>query len=58
MPLPTPIQNESQQEFIARCVQDDQARQDFPNIEQRSAVCFTQWMDSTNTKHEKNDYEN
>ncbi len=52
MPLPTPNENESEQDFIPRCMGDETANADFPKQEQRAAVCYRQWrerktMDST-----------
>jgi hypothetical protein len=43
MPLPTPNENESQDEFISRCMGNDTANEDFPDQEQRAAVCHRQW---------------
>ena len=40
MPLPTP-KGESQQEFMARCMEE--LKSEFPDREQRVAVCYTQW---------------
>ena len=42
MPLPTPS-GESQQEFISRCMSELQG--EFPDQEQRLAVCYTQWRE-------------
>lgn len=46
MPLPTPREDEGEQEFVSRCMADEEARRDFPDQEQRSAVCFRQWRQS------------
>ena len=43
MPLPTPRKNESQDAFIDRCMADENARREFPDEEQRRAVCRRQW---------------
>jgi len=40
MPLPTPRPTESKDEFVARCVMDDTMKKEFPNRQQRVAVCF------------------
>jgi hypothetical protein len=45
MPLPTPNENEPQDDFISRCMSNDIAQADFPDQEQRTAVCFQQWRD-------------
>jgi hypothetical protein len=43
MPLPTPNTGESEQDFIGRCMGNDTMNADFPEQEQRSAVCHKQW---------------
>jgi ATP-dependent Clp protease protease subunit len=43
MPLPTPNEGESKDEFIDRCMDDDNAIEEYPDEEQRRAVCETQW---------------
>ncbi|KKL23444.1 hypothetical protein LCGC14_2425310 [marine sediment metagenome] len=43
MPLPTPNADEEQDDFIARCMSDDTAKEDFPDDEQRLAICHSQW---------------
>lgn len=45
MPMPKPETGESQDDFIQRCMGDDMMRQDYPDSEQRSAVCHTQWKE-------------
>jgi hypothetical protein len=42
MPLPTP-KGENQQEFMARCM--GELKSEFPDREQRLAVCYTQWRE-------------
>lgn len=49
MPLPTPTENEGQDEFISRCMGDETANSDFPENEQRAAVCYRQWRDGKAT---------
>lgn len=39
MPIPTPRMNESDDDFISRCMSDPIAIGDFPSEEQRFAVC-------------------
>jgi hypothetical protein len=46
MPLPTPNTDEPQDDFISRCMGDEAANEDFPDQEQRAAVCHRQWDDS------------
>lgn len=43
MPLPKPRPTENQKDFISRCMTEIQG--EFPNQEQRLAVCYTQWKD-------------
>ena len=43
MPIPSPRANESQDEFISRCMGDDTMNEDYPDQEQRSGVCFSTW---------------
>lgn len=41
--MPTPRPNESQQDFISRCVIDPEAVADFPDSDQRIAFCYSQY---------------
>lgn len=41
--MPEPKPNESKEDFIERCMGDEEAKEDFPNIEQRLAFCESQW---------------
>ena len=43
MPLPKPTSAESRQEFIDRCMADDESLKEFPDREQRFAVCSSQY---------------
>ena len=43
MPLPTPKSSESRKDFIQRCMSDSKTAQEFPNSDQRLAVCSTQF---------------
>ena len=43
MPLPSPSPGESQDEFISRCMSDNKAIEEFPDNDQRLAVCLTQF---------------
>ncbi len=40
MPEPEPQSDEDRQEFVGRCVQDDVMIEDYPDINQRLAVCY------------------
>lgn len=43
MPLPTPNDDESHDDFISRCMADSTANEEFPDENQRVAVCEKQW---------------
>jgi len=43
MPLPTPRKNEKRTDFISRCMISSVTKRDFPKINQRVAVCNSQW---------------
>jgi len=43
MPMPTPRDGERQDEFIERCMGDSTMVDDFPEADQRRAVCQRQW---------------
>lgn len=42
-PLPSPRQDESEDEFIDRCMADDTMNEEYPDESQRRAVCQKQW---------------
>lgn len=46
MPLPSPTPNEDHDQFIERCM--DEAAPEFPDEDQRRAVCETQWEKGMN----------
>ena len=43
MPIPTPGQDETKDEFIERCMGDETMKEEYPDSDQRLAVCMTQW---------------
>jgi hypothetical protein len=43
MPLPTPTTDESKSAFIARCMSDVKTQEEFPDSQQRIAVCIAQY---------------
>lgn len=45
MPIPKPHDDESEDDFIARCMGNDTMQDDYPDNDQRLAVCFTQWRE-------------
>ena len=45
MPLPAPRADESEDAFLARCMNDPVMEEEFPDEDQRYAVCAQQWQD-------------
>src|SRR5690554_1869519 len=43
MPLPKPNDGETKDEFIERCMGDETMKEEYPDGDQRLAVCMTQW---------------
>jgi hypothetical protein len=43
--MPSPQKNETQDDFISRCMTDPEMKSEFPNSEQRKAVCYSYWDD-------------
>lgn len=43
MPLPTPHKGEQKDKFINRCMANDVMNNEYPDAEQRRAVCESQW---------------
>ena len=43
MPIPTPTESEQEGEFIVRCMADETMRDEYPDRQQRLAVCYTEW---------------
>jgi len=43
MPLPTPTSEEEKNAFIARCMSDAKTQSEFPDAQQRIAVCIAQY---------------
>lgn len=54
MPIPKPNLNEEKKEFVMRCMGDDTMIKEFPNTDQRLAVCSTTYEESKLSKHENN----
>lgn len=42
MPIPKPESNENKQKFVARCMGNETMKKDYPNTQQRIAVCLSQ----------------
>jgi hypothetical protein len=51
MPTPIPKKNETRSDFINRCMQNDTMIGEYPETEQRLAVCYRSW--STESKKTK-----
>lgn len=45
MPLPKPANNEEREDFIERCMSDDVMQDEYEDIDQRLAVCNSQWRE-------------
>jgi hypothetical protein len=43
MPLPTPTEDESKADFLARCMSDAKMLAEYPEAAQRYAVCEVQY---------------
>ncbi len=43
MPIPEPGENETEKDFMARCMSDEVMLADYKDNKQRSGVCFSQW---------------
>jgi len=43
MPIPKPIKDETQEKFISRCMRNDTMKKEFPEQDQRYAVCKKEW---------------
>lgn len=52
MPVPAPHAGESQNDFVGRCMGNDTMMQDFPEQDQRLAVCFQAWRDRNKDANE------
>ena len=45
MPIPKPKAREKMTEFLGRCMTDATMEQEYPNKNQRIAVCARQWKE-------------
>jgi len=43
MPIPKPRTGEEQTDFIGRCMSNDIMKEDYSDLKQRLAICFTSW---------------
>ena len=54
MPLPKPTPKENKKEFVMRCMSDETMVKEFPENDQRLAVCSSTYEESKLVKHETN----
>jgi len=43
MPIPSPNKNEKKNDFIGRCMQNENMIKEYPNEKKQAAVCHSQW---------------
>lgn len=43
MPLPVPTSDETKNDFVARCMSDAKMQSEYPDAQQRIAVCIVQY---------------
>lgn len=48
MPLPEPKSGESKMDFVGRCKNTQRMKDEYPEEDQREAVCFKQWEENRN----------
>ncbi|MDD4985568.1 MAG: HK97 family phage prohead protease [Dehalococcoidales bacterium] len=53
MPIPKPRSDEPEDEFISRCMGDEVMNEEYPDNEQRAAVCYSQWSNKAEVNMEK-----
>lgn len=46
MPIPTPTTTEGKDEFIVRCMSDDKMTSEYPDTNQRYAVCIATYQEN------------
>jgi hypothetical protein len=47
MPLPSPRQGQTQDEFMQTCMSNENMKKEFPQNKQRVAVCMQKWRDKS-----------
>jgi hypothetical protein len=50
MPLPKPKAEETQEQFISRCMSDNQMMIEYKRQDQRLAICYVTWRDRNKVK--------
>lgn len=43
MPIPSPSKGQSKKSFIAECSGDKIMNEEYPDVKQRVAVCYSRW---------------
>jgi len=51
MPLPKPKDGETQEQWIERCMSNETMKKEFPDNDQRIAVCHEKWRDKEKDSH-------
>lgn len=51
MPLPNPRDSESEDDFIKRCMSNDLMNEEYPDNDQRYAICQEQWRSRNKATH-------
>ena len=46
MPIPKPRDGETENDFMSRCMSNDVMQSEYPDQDQRVAICETSWRDS------------
>jgi hypothetical protein len=53
MPIPKPRKNETEKDFISRCMGNEVMNREYPDNKQRSAVCYSSWRKEHGKKYKK-----
>jgi len=53
MPIPQPNKRENKQEFVIRCMGDDTMNKEFPDTDQRLAVCSSTYEENLKNENSK-----
>lgn len=57
MPLPKPNKGESKDDFLSRCMGDDAMQSEYPDEDERYAVCNSQWENKSAASIERRTYD-
>ena len=57
MPIPKPKNGEKEEDFIDRCMGNKTMQQEYPDNDQRLAVCYSQWKNKEKKQREVSDME-